>query len=205
MLTSSVIPLPANLTIDGTTLTVAAGAFSAPTQAAADALAQAYVTNFFNAGIADGSLMCGPRQENEPFSMSFLEGAMVIAPYTDTAPISVALNSGQYTQVIIIGGAFEEPLDYIVPEGGGFGLGLQSGSYAPVTVFISEDDDRTLAIGLNSGSYVMVINSSSSNETDTISMSLSDGAYVLVAILGGSPTETVTQSNGFLSGAHTPA
>lgn len=56
-LTSSV-PLPANLSISGSTLTVAPGSFSASTQSAANALAAQYVTDYMNAGLASGELTC---------------------------------------------------------------------------------------------------------------------------------------------------
>jgi len=54
------ITLPANLSISGPTLTVAAGAFSAATQEEANALAASYVTTFMSDGLASGDLECVP-------------------------------------------------------------------------------------------------------------------------------------------------
>lgn len=56
---NNLLPLPDNLSISGPTLTVEEGAFSATTQVAADALALAYVTDYFNEGILAGTLVCG--------------------------------------------------------------------------------------------------------------------------------------------------
>lgn len=51
-------PLPANLSVFMATLTVAAGSFSAPTQAAANTLAQDYVDDFLAAALASGDCEC---------------------------------------------------------------------------------------------------------------------------------------------------
>lgn len=55
---TSHVTLPSNLSISGPTLTVAAGQFAGLTQASADAAAASYVTNFMNAGLASGDLVC---------------------------------------------------------------------------------------------------------------------------------------------------
>lgn len=54
------VDLPDNLSISGSTLTVAAGSFSAPTIAEANTLAAAYVSSFLDAGLASGDLECLP-------------------------------------------------------------------------------------------------------------------------------------------------
>lgn len=51
--------LPAWLSVSGSTLVVEAGHFTATTQAAADALASAYVTEYLADGLESGALVCG--------------------------------------------------------------------------------------------------------------------------------------------------